>query len=160
MTAPKKALTAEGTAAKGIGAVVLEAAAVAMVLADNSGNSGAGHGGRNRGSGGATTRNQNTAAVEAKTAVVAAAMDMAVLAVALVAAVAAAAAVAVAAVKRQGQIVAWPPWLEVSPLNFSERGSTRTVIGEHRRYFSVFFSVCTYKKIICVMDRDPFICKK
>ena len=74
MTVAKKALAAAATAAKGIRAVVLEAATVVMVLADNSGNGGAGNGCRNRGSGRATTRNKNATAVEAKTAVVVAAI--------------------------------------------------------------------------------------
>ena len=103
VTAAKKAtgvaVGAEAGAAKGIGAVVLAVATVVMVSADNSGNDGAGNVSRIRGSGGATTINQNASAVEAKTAVVAAGMDVA----ALVAAVAAA---AVASVKRQGQIIA------------------------------------------------------
>ena len=103
----KKAPAAATTAAKGIGAVVLDAATVARASADNSGNDGAGNSGRNRDSSGATTRNQNASAVEAKMAVVAAAMDVASSAAALVAAAAAvAAAVTAAAVKRQGQIVA------------------------------------------------------
>ena len=49
--------------AEGIWAVVLVAVEVAMVLADNSVNGGAGNGGRSRGSNRATTVNQNTAAV-------------------------------------------------------------------------------------------------
>ena len=141
----KKAPAAAATAAKGIGAVVLEAATVVMGLADSSGNGRAGNGSGNRGSGGATTRNQNAAAEEAKTAVVAAAMGMAASAMASVAAAAVAAAAAAAAIKRLGQIVAWPPWSEVTPPNSSERGSTRNVVGEYRRYFSFFFSVCIYK---------------
>ena len=59
-------------------AVVLEAPTVAMALSDSSGNGRAGNGGGNRGSGGATTRNQNAAAVEAERAVLAAAMDVVV----------------------------------------------------------------------------------
>ena len=88
--------------AEGTRAVVLAAATVAMVFADKSGNSGAGNGragngSGNRGSGGATTINQNAAAAEAKTAIMAAVMD--------VAAPGVAAAVA-AKVQQQGQIVA------------------------------------------------------
>ena len=91
-TAVKKAPAAAVTAMEGIGAVVLEAATVAMASADNSGNGGAGNGGRNRGSSGATPSNQNVAAVEAKTVVMAAAMDVGTLVVAAVEAAAAAAA--------------------------------------------------------------------
>ena len=114
--------------------MVSEAATVVMALADNSGSGGTGNGGGNRGSDRATTSNQNAAAVEAKMAVVAAAMDVAVSV-----AVAAAAAVAAGAIKRQRQIIVWPPWSEVTPPNASERGSTRTIIGEYRQYVSVFF---------------------
>ena len=77
VTVAKKAATVAAMVAEGIGAVVLAAATVAMALADNSGNGGAGNRSGNRGSGRATTINQNTAAVEVKTAVVAAAMDVA-----------------------------------------------------------------------------------
>ena len=111
-TAAKKAPVAAATAAKGIGAVVLEAATVAMVFADSSGNGGAGNDVRNRGSGSAIARNQNMAAVESKTLVVAVAMDVA-------ASAASAVAAAVAAVKWQGQILAWLPWTEVTPPNSS-----------------------------------------
>ena len=50
---------------------------VAMLLADSIGNGGAGNSCANRGNGKATTINQNVAAVETKTAVVAAAMELA-----------------------------------------------------------------------------------
>ena len=85
--------------AEGIWAVVLAAATVVMALADNSGNGEVGNNGGGRGSGRATTINQNVAAVGAKMAVVAAAMDVAVSVAAMAEAVA-------AAVKWQGQIVA------------------------------------------------------
>jgi hypothetical protein len=67
VTAVKKAV-AVAAAAEGIWAMVSAAAKVAMALADNSGNGGAGNGGTgngggNRGSCGATTINQNAAAV-------------------------------------------------------------------------------------------------
>ena len=87
--------------AEGIWAVVLAAATVVMALADNSGNGEVGNNGGGRGSGRATTINQNVAAVGAKMAVVAAAMDVAV-SVAVAAVVAAAAA----KVQQHGQIVA------------------------------------------------------
>ena len=61
-----------GATAEGTRTVVLAAATVAMTLADVIAKSGAGNGGRNRDISGATTINQNTAAAEAKTTVVAA----------------------------------------------------------------------------------------
>ncbi len=60
-----------GGVVEGTGAVVSTAGTVAMALADNSGNGGAGNDRGNRGSGGATTINQNAAAAEAKMVVVA-----------------------------------------------------------------------------------------
>ena len=75
-----------------------------MALADNSGNDGAGNGGRNRGRGGATTINHNAAVAEAKPTVVAGAMD--VVAAEVAAAGAAAAVAAAVKIQWQGQIVA------------------------------------------------------
>ena len=68
VTAAKKVaavavVAAAATAAEGIWAMVLAASKVAMASADNSGNGRAGNDGGNRGSNGATTINQNAAAV-------------------------------------------------------------------------------------------------
>ena len=74
-------------------------------------------------------------------------MDVAVLVAAAVVAAAAATAAA-AAVKRQGQIKVWPPWSEVMPPNSLERGSTSTIIGKYKRYFSVFLAPVYTKKYL------------